>query len=143
MKIVDFIKESVTQLIQSSVYGVVTKVLSIFLSNWLDHYMNHSLSNFIGLIVNASLDFFMMKTVFNVGDKESSQFVLRYTITIITAVITAQFFYMSFHLYMVKYHKSWVKKNWEKYVFWIRYVIGAFAYGFVEFPLHKFWVFTK
>lgn len=140
---INIIKESILQMIKSSLYGLVSKVLSIFLSNFLDHYINHSLSNFIGLIVNASLDFFMMKHIFNVGDEKSSQFILRYTITTITVIIIAQLLYMCFHEYMKKYHKLWVKKNWEKHVFWIRYVIGALSYGFIEFPLHKFWVFTK
>jgi hypothetical protein len=137
------IKETISQLVQTSLYGVVTKVLSIFLSNWLDNYMNHSFSNLIGLIVNASLDFFMMKHVFNVADKKSNNFIVRYTISIIVAVITAQLLYMGFHSYMVKYHNAWFEKNWKKYIFWIRYVVGAFAYGFVEFPLHKFWVFKN
>lgn len=137
------LKETARQFITTSVLGLVTKVLSIFLSNYLDKYMNHSVSNFIGLSVNAGLDFFMMKRVFRVEEEESSHFAVRYTISIIAAVIAAQTFYMSFHAYMSKFHKKWVDKKWNKYVFWIRYVAGAFAYGFVEFPLHKFWVFKK
>lgn len=133
--------ETLNQLVMTSVLGLVTKVLSIFLSNWLDNYMNHNLSNFIGLVVNATLDFWMMKRVFKVEELESSQFVIRYTISIITAVIVAQLLYMVVAAYVKKYHKEWYDDKWNKYVFWIRYVVGAFAYGFVEFPMHKFWVF--
>jgi putative flippase GtrA len=137
------LKETARQFIMSSILGVVTKVLSIFLSNFLDKYINHNISNFIGLTVNAGLDFFMMKKVFRVEKEESSQFITRYTISIVLSVITAQILYMSFSSYMRKYHQKWVNEKWDKYVFWIRYVAGAFAYGFVEFPLHKFWVFKK
>ena len=137
------LKETARQFIMSSVLGVVTKVLSIFLSNFLDKYINHNLSNLLGLVVNAGLDFFMMKRIFRVEEQKSSHFIARYTISIIAAVFAAQFFYMAFSLYMGKYHKKWVDEKLDKYVFWIRYVAGAFAYGFVEFPLHKFWVFKK
>lgn len=137
------LKQTTIEFILSSVLGVVTKVLSIFLSNDLDKYMNHNLSNFIGLSVNAGLDFFTMKYIFKMEDEESTNFVVRYTISIILSIITAQSFYMIFYEYMNKYHKKWVNDKWKKYVFWIRYVTGAFSYGFVEFPLYKFWVFKK
>lgn len=137
------LKETFKQFMMTSILGLWTKILSIFISGWLDPYMDHSLSNFIGLIINAALDFFMMKKVFKVEEQESSQFIVRYTISIITAVIVAQLLYMTVHAYMHKYDTEWEKKNWEKYVFWIRYATGAFAYGFVEFPMHKFWVFKK
>ena len=85
----------------------------------------------------------MMKKIFKMEEQESSKFVGRYIVSIIVAVIAAQTFYMATHAVINKYYPKWVKKNWEKYVFWIRYATGAFAYGFVEFPMHKFWVFKK
>ena len=135
--------ETAHQLVMTSVLGLVTKVLSILLSNWLDKYMNHSLSNFIGLIVNATLDFWMMKRVFKVEEMESSQFFVKYTVSILVAILVAQLLYMSVAAYTKKYHNEWYKTKWNKYVFWIRYAVGAVAYGFFEFPMHKFWVFKK
>jgi riboflavin transporter FmnP len=137
------LKETFKQFMMTSILGLGSKILTIFISGWLDPLMNHSLANFIGLIINAALDFFMMKKVFKVEEQESSQFIVRYTISIITAVIVAQLLYMAVHAYIQSHYKKWAKKNWEKYVFWIRYATGALAYGFVEFPMHKFWVFKK
>lgn len=137
------LKETFKQFMMTSILGLGTKILSIFISGWLDPHMDHSLANFIGLSINAALDFFMMKKVFKMEEQESSQFIVRYTISIITAVIVAQILYMAVHAYIHSYHREWEKKNWDKYVFWIRYMTGAIAYGFVEFPMHKFWVFKK
>ena len=137
------LKETFKQFMLTSILGLGSKILTIFISGWLDSYMNHSVANFIGLSLNAALDFFMMKKVFKVEEQESSQFVVRYTITVITAVIVAQLLYMAVHAYIHKYDTEWEKKKWEKYVFWIRYMTGSIAYGFVEFPMHKFWVFKK
>lgn len=137
------LKETFKQFMMTSIMGLGTKILSIFISGLLDTHMNHYLSNFIGLIINAALDFLMMKKVFKVEEQESSKFVCRYVISIIVAIIAAQTFYMATHAVIHKYYPKWEKKNWEKYVFWIRYATGAFAYGFVEFPMHKFWVFKK
>jgi len=137
------LKETASQLIQSSVYGFVTKISAIFLSIWMDKFMNHSLSNFIGLVINAFLSFFLMKKVFKVEEEESKHFISRYTISICIGVIVAQLLYMATAAYAKKYHKKWYKEKWGKYVFWIRYITGATAYGFFEFPLHKFWVFKK
>ena len=137
------LKETFKQLIMSSILGVVTKIISIFISGWLDHRMNHSLSNFIGLSINAALDFFMMKKIFHMEEQESNKFVGRYIVSIIVAVIAAQTIYMTTHAVIHKYYTKWAEKNWEKYVFWIRYATGAVAYGFFEFPLQKFWVFKK
>jgi len=137
------LKETAKQFISTSVLGLVSKVLSIFLSNWLDNYMNHNLSNFVGLGVNAALDFFMMKKVFHMEEEQSSHFIVRYTISIVVAMLVAQALYMGVAAFVQKHYKDWYKNKWNKYVFWIRYVVGAFAYGFVEFPLHKFWVFKK
>jgi len=36
-----------------------------------------------------------------------------------------------------------IYEEWEKDAFLVRYVIGAIAYTFIEFPLQKFWVFKK
>ena len=135
--------ETVNQLFMTSMLGFVTKILSILFSNLLDKYINHSISNFIGLVINAVLDFWMMKRVFKVQESESIQFVFRYTISVIIAIIVAQVLYMSISTYTKKYHKKWYNNNWNKDIFWIRYVIGAFTYGFVEFPIHKFWVFKN
>jgi putative flippase GtrA len=137
------LKETFKQFMMTSVLGLATKIISILISGWLDAHMNHALANFIGLSINAALDFFMMKKVFKMEEQESSQFIVRYTISIVISVIFAQLLYMTVHAYIHKYHKKWGDKNWEKYVFWIRYMTGAVTYGFVEFPMHKFWVFKK
>ena len=137
------IKETFSQLVETSIFGFVTKVITIVISIWLDKYINHNVSNFIGLTLNATADFFMMKHVFKVEEEESTHFIPRYTISIVLTVITAQILYMATSSYTQKHHKKWYKEKWNKHVFFIRYVIGAIAYGFLEFPLHKFWVFKK
>jgi small basic protein len=137
------LKETFKQIMMSSILGFVTKIISILISGWLDKYINHSLSNFIGLSINASLDFFMMKKVFHVEEQESKKFVSRYIVSIIVSVIAAQILYIATHAVIYKYYTKWAEKKWEKNVFFIRYAIGAVAYGFVEFPLQKFWVFKK
>lgn len=137
------LKETFNQFVSTSVLGFATKILSILISSFLDNYMNHNMSNFIGLTVNASLDFFMMKKIFHMEEMQSSNFVARYTISVITSIVVAQILYMSVTAFVQKHHKDWYKNKWNKYVFYIRYVIGAVTYGFVEFPLHKFWVFQK
>lgn len=134
-------KETTKEFFMISILGLGTKILSIFVSGWLDSKINHSISNLIGLFLNAFLDFFMIKKVFKKQEEKSSKFIGRYTVSIILTLITAQLLYMGFHSYMSKYHSEWVKKEWDKYVFWVRYVVGGLAYSFVEFPLHKFWVF--
>jgi hypothetical protein len=135
--------ETLRQLISTSILGFVTKILSIFLSNWLDRFMNESLSNLLGLIINSSLDFWMMKMIFKVSSMKSHKFVTKYAISIAISIITAQLLFMGALAYTKKYHIKWYKTKWAKYVFYIRYVAGALAYGLVEFPLQKWWVFKK
>lgn len=55
-------------------------------------------------------------------------------------MLIEQLLYLSFNAYMAKYHPQWFNNNWDKDSFWVRYVIGAISYTFVEFPVQKFWV---
>lgn len=135
--------KTIYQLIMTSIYGLITKILSIFLSNWLDNYINHNISNFTGLVVNASLNFVMMKHIFEVDGISSTNFIVKYTITTVMSIFMAQLLYMIFAYYMQHKYKKWVKNYWTKYIFWIRYIIGSITYGFFEFPLQKFWVFRN
>jgi putative flippase GtrA len=138
---VDF-KEILSQFFISSILGFVTKILSILLCGVLDSHMNHSISNFIGLFVNATLDFFIMRKVFKKEHEESSNFVLKYYIVILLTIVVDQSLYVLAVSYFKKYHKKWYDEKWDKEVFWVRYACGALTYGFFSFPLQKFWVFT-
>jgi putative flippase GtrA len=135
-------QESLKQLLLTSILGLFSKLISIFISGLLDKSINHSLSNFIGLIINAFLDFFMLKYVFNVSGKKSDQFVIKYIISVLIAIGAAQLLYDLTHSFVRKEYPEWSEKNWDKHVFLIRYIVGAITYAFIEFPLHKFWVFV-
>lgn len=138
------LKETARQFIMSNIFGLWYKVLSLLLSLFLDNYMDDRISNLIGLIVNASLDFFMMEHVFKVDIKDSKHFVYRYMISIITGVIVAQLFFMGIYQYTKTRHPKWFKDHWKgAWVTFFRWLSGALSYGFVEFPLDKFWVFHK
>ena len=41
------LKETFKQFMLTSILGLGTKILSIFISGWLDPYMNHAVANFI------------------------------------------------------------------------------------------------
>ena len=78
------LKNTFTQFAESSGLGFFTKLLSIFLSLKLDKYIDERLSNLLGLLLNGFLDFFMMRWIFKKDIEESSHFVSRYTITLIS-----------------------------------------------------------
>lgn len=132
-----------SQLVTTSVYGLATKILSILLSIWLDGKINHNVSNFIGLVVNAAANFLIMRHIFEGDGKKASKFIPKYSMTIIFTVIVGQLLYMIFYSYMKKYHEKWFKDQWDKDIFLIRYLLGAVTYVFFEFPLQKFWVFDN
>jgi hypothetical protein len=136
------IKETFTQFIETSGFGFFSKLLSIILSVQLDKFMDDSISNIIGLILNGSIDFFMMKWVFKKDIEESSHFVSRYAITLILGIVASQIIFMGIYEYVKIRHRIWYSKHWKgKWVSVFRWIAGAFGYALVEFPLYKYWVF--
>ena len=136
------IKETFTQFFETSGFGFFSKLLSIILSVQLDKYMDDRVSNILGLILNGTLDFFMMEMVFKQDINKSKHFVLRYTITLIMGIVMSQILFMFIYEYVKIRHKKWYEKHWKgTWVSVFRWIAGAFGYALVEFPLYKYWVF--
>ena len=136
------VDETIQQFVLASLADLSSTIVTVLLSDWLDGYINHNISNAIGLSLDAFLDFFMVTLIFKSHEKYYT-LIVSYVITLIARAIFAQVLYMVFHSYMNKYHPDWFNKNWSKEAFWIRYFIGAITYALVAFPLQKFWVFKK
>jgi hypothetical protein len=133
-------EKALLNLVKTAGYGLVTKVASIIAANELDKIMSDNLSNFIGLILNYTMDFFIVRWVLG-GKKETH--VYRYILTVAIAVTVDQIMFVSINSYAKKFYPKWYEKSWSDYVAYVRYITGALTYGFVEFPLQMSFVFPK
>jgi putative flippase GtrA len=133
------IGKTVVQLLEDLIWGGVTTVIYFVISNQLDKVINHFTSNLIGLIINYTLNFLGATYIFTGKLKKNEKFFTKYFTVVLLAIIVSQLCFMLIVSYSQRNGKHWEKKH----MLFIRWISGAIAYLFVDFPLTKWWVFKK
>lgn len=137
-------KKTINQFVLSAVFGIISSIVALSTSYILDHITDDRISNIISLFFGYSVDFLFQKYIFTDHLKNLNSVLLtKYTITVISTILLTQILFMYVREYARKYKKEWYDKHWKvpKTLLIVRYITKAIAYGMLEFPLNKIWVF--
>ena len=121
-----------------SLAGVGITVFYLLFTHFLDLFISASLSNFIGLVCNYIINFFIQLKIFEGNFKSKPKFLTKYIIVNIIALISSQLIFMFFMHYSDIHHK-----NWSKHLSTVRWISGAIVYLVVLFPLTRWWIFVE
>ena len=124
------------QMLLSTGAGSIASITYYMISYWLDHYVSYNLSNLVGLIVDAGIDFMLQELIF------LKHVVLQKYIVIKFIIGRTIFIMLNIGLFnlvepMIRETKS------KKYnVLLLRIVLNFLLFVLVLFPIRKYFIYN-
>lgn len=131
------------QALLSMTSGSSVTFLYLLISGYLDKFINPKYSNFIALIISATINFMLQTLTFY--NKKSFNFFnmfYKYLIAEIIIISCSQLGVVYFLNNQKTYEKilpSFIKKHYNTV---IRIIVASFIFLFISFPLRKGWVYV-
>ena len=124
------------QMLLSTGAGSIASISYYIISYWLDHYVSYNLSNLIGLIVDAVIDFMLQELIF------MKHVVLQKYIVIKFMIGRSIFIMLNMGLFNVAEPMLRENKRKKYNVLLLRIVLNFILFVLVLFPIRKYFIYN-
>lgn len=118
----------------SSVAASITHLAFFAITALLDRIINSEIANFIGLVVDLTLDFFVQQYVFMKKLEPDFRIIAKYLGSEAITITANQLLFML-------YYRTLYNEGQNLTV--ARVIIGIIIYTFLVFPLRKYFIYRK
>ena len=126
--------------IESSIVGILSTVIGqLGVSYYLDPMVGTHMSNIIGLVIEAILDFFGQEYAFTGKTTTSAEITKKFIIGKVISITLSQLLFLLI-LPKLKLVRS-IFGNWTLTAG--RLFVGSVIFLIITYPLRKYWVFKK
>lgn len=131
-----------SKLIFSSLSGITATFTFLFISFLFDKIINDKISNSIGLLCGAIVNFILQSKTFISKHIHYSKYIYKYIISeifVLSANQIIESYLLNNKQKFIKYLPDKHKKNYNTFT---RFITGTIVWTILSFPLRYLWVFN-